>query len=116
MANEATPIDYERLAKLVAAELAPLLRPPEFANAKNNPLRNERAFLDAGRRGDFPTFRAADRQIVARWSDVLAYIESRPIPRRRRPRVLPANETLDPSALLDEVMSQSRGRRVSGQR
>ncbi len=47
---------------------------PRYADAKNNPLGTARAFLDAGRRGDFPTFKRS-RAIVARWSDVEQYIE-----------------------------------------
>jgi hypothetical protein len=49
---------------------------PRYADAKNNPLGKARAFLDAGRRGDFPTFKRS-REIVARWSDVEQYIERR---------------------------------------
>lgn len=47
-----------------------------YADAKNNPLGKARAFLDAGRRGEFPTFKRS-REIVARWSDVEHYIERR---------------------------------------
>jgi hypothetical protein len=49
---------------------------PRYADAKNNPLGKARAFLDAGRRGEFPTFKRS-REIVARWSDVEQYIERR---------------------------------------
>ena len=49
---------------------------PRYADAKNNPLGKARAFLDAGRRGEFPTFKRS-REVVARWSDVEQYIERR---------------------------------------
>lgn len=54
---------------------------PEHASAQHNPLGSARAFLDAGRRGDFPTFKRG-RQVVARWNDVLAFIEAREIQRQ----------------------------------
>jgi hypothetical protein len=60
---------------------------PRYADAKNNPLGRARAFLDAGRRGEFPTFKRS-REVVARWSDVEQYIE-------RRGKPTPPASTLD---------------------
>jgi hypothetical protein len=57
---------------------------PRYADAKNNPLGKARAFLDAGRRGEFPTFKRS-REVVARWSDVEKYIERRGKPTRQAP-------------------------------
>ena len=59
-------------------------RHPEHASARENPLGTARAFLDAGRRGDFPTFKRG-REVVARWTDVVAYIERRTVARKERP-------------------------------
>ena len=53
---------------------------PKYADALNNPLGSERAFLDAGRAGRFPTFRRS-RRVTALWSDVEAWSESRAIHR-----------------------------------
>lgn len=107
-------LDYERLAEMVAARLAPMLRQPEFADAKRNPLGSERAFLDAGRRGDFATYRRG-REVVARWSDVLAYIERRKVPRRGAARTIAASD-VDPSALLDDALLTRRPRRAESDR
>ncbi|HVY46289.1 MAG TPA: hypothetical protein VHB21_10445 [Minicystis sp.] len=84
----------ERIAERLAARAAGGPPSPKYADAKSNPLGSARAFLDAGRRGDFPTFKRA-RNVVALWSDVEAYIERR---RRERPRVV---EEQDDRALLE---------------
>lgn len=71
------------LRRVVREELAAALAgrgTPEHATARENPLGSERAFLAAARKGAFPTFRAG-RQVAARWSDVVAWMESRPIDR-----------------------------------
>lgn len=107
-------IDYERLTDLLAPKVAELLREPEYADAKRNPLRSERAFLDAGRRGDFPTFKRC-REVVAKWGDVEAYIKSRKVVPRTR-TATPANDGLDAEALLDEVTAKSPTRRAGGRR
>lgn len=58
---------------------------PRYATAKSNPLGSARAFLDAGRRRDFPTFKRG-REVVAHWTDVETWIESRKlVPRERKP-------------------------------
>lgn len=72
----------DRVADRIVARIAPAST-DRFASAKDNPLASERAFLDAGRRGDFPTFKRG-REVVARWADVLAYIEGRQC--KRKPR------------------------------
>lgn len=85
------------LADLIAERLAERAAPDpaaRFASAKDNPLGTPRAFLDAARRGDFRTFRRG-REVVARWADVVAYIEGRECKRKPRPR--PA-APLDPAA------------------
>lgn len=43
--------------------------PTVYATAEHNPLGSARAFLNAHRRGAFPTFKRA-RNITARWVDV----------------------------------------------
>lgn len=83
------------LAEQIAAELAPLIQviaarvaehlsarasTPPHATAENNPLGSSRAFLRAARDGSFPSFRAG-RAVTARWADVVAFLESRPITR-----------------------------------
>lgn len=68
-------------ARLLAHASTP--QHPEHASAQHNPLGTPRAFLDAGRRGDFPTFKRG-REVVARWADVLAYIEARKVERTKR--------------------------------
>lgn len=52
------------------------LREETFCHSRNNPLGSARAFLNAARRGDFPSFRAG-RRVLARRSDVEAWILSR---------------------------------------
>jgi hypothetical protein len=83
----------ERIANRIAARGGASTPAPKYADARNNPLGSARAFLDAGRRGDFPTFKRA-RSVVALWSDVEAYIERR----RRAPRA-PDQELDDISEL-----------------
>lgn len=92
----------DRIAERVIARIA---RDPaeHHATAKNNPIGTPRAFLDAGRRGDFPTFKKG-REVAARWCDVTAYIERRTCERKPRTCNAPAtpanaNATpLDPRA------------------
>lgn len=74
------------LAPHLARELAACSVPPhpEHASAKHNPLGSARAFLDAGRRGDFETFKRG-KEVVARWVDVVTSIE-----RKRHTPQLPA--------------------------
>lgn len=83
------PITLGAVLQLLASAVADELQrrgivrtADRWADAKENPLGSARAFLDAGRRGDFPTFRRG-RETVARWEDVEAYIASRP--KRARP-------------------------------
>lgn len=94
----------KRLAQDIAAQLA--ASAPRYADAGNNPLGTRRAFLAAGRRGDFPTFRRG-REVVALWADVEAFIESRRRPVRAR---TPAQETGDDRVLLERSGIRLRGR------
>lgn len=68
----------EALAERVAEKMAARLpaSTPRYATAKENPIGSARAFLDAARRGDFPTFRRG-RSVAALWSDVERYVENR---------------------------------------
>lgn len=68
--------------------------PGRFASAQNNPLGTPRAFLNAGRRGHFPTFKRG-REVVAKWDEVERDIESRPVQRQPRPKAHGA--VLDPN-------------------
>lgn len=77
----------ERLAARVAAPVAPAL-----ATAKHNPLGSSRAFLDAARAGRFAS-RRRGREVVADWSDVVAFDVA-----RQRPRTPPASATRGPDA------------------
>jgi hypothetical protein len=87
----------DRFADRIVARIAPASA-DRFAGAKDNPLGSARAFLDAGRRGDFPTFKRG-REVVARWADVLAYIEGRQCRRKARPAA-PANTNTAPTEPL----------------
>jgi hypothetical protein len=92
-----------RVVELLRAE-SPVVT-PRYADAESNPLGSARAFADAARRGDFPTFRRS-RRVTAKWSDVEAWIESRPS--RRRTCV----DEIDPAALLKDALA-SRGRNAT---
>jgi hypothetical protein len=97
----------EGLAEVLAPKIAAMLAArgagepsTRYATAKDNPLGTARAFADAARRGDFPTFKRG-RCVAARWADVEAYIEGRPCARkpRQRPPAPPARVVpLDPTA------------------
>jgi hypothetical protein len=85
------PFDYSELARALireglpqalAAQITPTPSHPEWADKTCNPFGTERAFLEAARRGDFPSFRRA-RRITARWADVSAAIERSKGARRR---------------------------------
>jgi hypothetical protein len=75
----------DRLAPLLAERLTQAR--PRYADARSNPIGSPRAFLDAARRSDFPTFLRA-RRITALWADVEASIERRS--RAQRPKPDPA--------------------------
>jgi hypothetical protein len=84
MAPELFDAILDELAVRLAARLASRQGPPtpRFADAENNPLGSARAFQDAARRGDFPSF-IRNRRVTALWSDVeQAMMQKRP---RRRP-------------------------------
>jgi hypothetical protein len=95
---------FEDLLEDFTARLRTAAATPRHADAKHNPLGSARAFLDAGRRGDFPTFKRG-REVVALWADVESYIE-----RRCRPVQAPAMAVEDDRALL-EKLRPGRGRR-----
>jgi hypothetical protein len=74
----------EIAAKLLEERLK-VASAPMYATAKNNPLGSERQFLDAARRGDFPSHKVG-REVRALWADVDAYILSLPGTKRREER------------------------------
>lgn len=85
----------DRVADRLASRIAPDPA-TRWASAKDNPIGSARAFLDAGRRGDFETCKRG-REVVARWADCEAYIASRQCARKPRTRAVPA-EPLTPEA------------------
>lgn len=94
-----------RVVELLRADVpAPA---PRYADAKDNPLGSARAFADAARRGDFPTFRRS-RRVTALWTDVEAWIQSRPAMRSRR-----VPDQLDPAKLLTSALASRRPRAKS---
>lgn len=91
---------YAALAKLEAEEAGVVVQAQAvtgptalYATADHNPLGSPRAFLNAHRRGAFPTFRRG-RTIAARWTDVEAWMQD---PARRAKQ--PAN---DLAGMLDD--------------
>ena len=104
------PADVDDLVERVARRVVELLRAdapavtPRYADARDNPLGSPRAFADAARRGDFPTFRRS-RRVTALWCDVAAWIESRPA---KRSRCVP--DELDPAKLLTSALASRRPR------
>jgi hypothetical protein len=100
----------ERLASKVAERLG--TPTPRYADATNNPLGSGRAFLDAARRGAFPTFKRR-RAAVARWADVEGWIESR----TREPRERhPSDQVEEDRALLQAAGVRLRDRRPDPRR
>ncbi|WP_437961344.1 hypothetical protein WME76_18015 [Sorangium sp. So ce119] len=87
------------LVEVLAARGISAQPTPRYATAKSNPLGSSRAFLDAHRRGDFATFKRR-REVVALWTDVESWIESRkPAPRERKP----VDDADDDRALLQRA-------------
>lgn len=81
LAVDTCTLDLTRIVDAIAQGVARQLveaspRVEAFCNARNNPLGSVRAFLNAARRGDFPSFRAG-RRVLARRSDVEAWILTR---------------------------------------
>jgi hypothetical protein len=89
-----------RVVELLHNVTAPTIA-PRYADALSNPLGSPRAFADAARRGDFPTFRRC-RRVTALWLDVEAWIESRPSRRAQ------ATDIIDPAALLRDALASRR--------
>ncbi len=69
----------DRLAEVLLEKLrhAPGIGAPEYATAKQNPLRSSKAFRNAYRSGAFPTF-LRNRQRTALWSTVDSWMRNRP--------------------------------------
>lgn len=106
MTPEEIEAAVERVLRRVLPELASQAATPRYATADNNPLGSSRAFLDAGRRGDFETFRCA-RRVTALWTDVEAWIERR----KKRPAAEPPITHAEVDALLADMKDRRRGRR-----
>lgn len=69
-----------------------------YYTTHDNPLGSGRAFRDAARRGDFPSFKIG-REIAAKKSDVRAWLESRTrLPSLRKARPAPSSNV----EMLDE--------------
>ena len=98
LGSQALDALLDELAERVARKLAERSgrEAPRYADARNNPLRSARAFLDAARRGDFPSFKRG-REVVAHWAEVERHIE------RRRRRVTSTAELDDDRALLERA-------------
>ncbi|NUQ76819.1 MAG: hypothetical protein HUU21_25065 [Polyangiaceae bacterium] len=79
----------------------------EYYSANNNPLGSQRAFLDAARRKDFPSFKPG-RTVLARREDVDRWIESHP-----RTRHEPSSDNPTDRDLLERagVRLKGKGRR-----
>jgi hypothetical protein len=89
-----------RVAEFLQAAPAPATR---FADALDNPLCSARAFANAARRGDFPTFRVS-RRVTALWSNVEIYMQSRPSKRRVQ------LDSIDPQQLLTAALASRKPR------
>lgn len=97
--------ELERLAELVADRLA-AKAPPKYADKDRNPYGSERAFLDAARRGEFPTFRVV-RRVTAMWAEVEAALE-------RNRKTARERKTAESSVDIDELLEGSRVRKPKG--
>lgn len=73
--------------------------PPAYYSAEDNPLGSRRAFLDAARRGAFPSFKAG-RRVLARREDVHLWIESR---QRKQPAASTPEEDVSDRELLERA-------------
>lgn len=102
------------IADRVVARLAEQAVAPHthYASARVNPLGSPRAFLDAARANAFPNYRRG-RNVVARWCDVEAWIESRRRPARERVSPDPGD---DDRALLKAAGVQPRRLAVANDR
>jgi hypothetical protein len=99
-ARVAVEMLLDALADRIAERLATRIAPDpstRWATARDNPLGSARAFLDAGRRGDFPTSKRG-REVVARWTDVDEYIAGRKCPRKARSRPAAPAEPIEADA------------------
>lgn len=89
----------EQLGGVIAGHLRVPSEPPYYTT-KENPLGSGRAFRDAARRGEFPSFRLS-RLVAARRADVHAWLESRP--RRISQSDLHASRTSKANAVEDKL-------------
>jgi hypothetical protein len=80
--------------------------PPEWADKDHNPYGSERAFLDAARRREFPTF-TVRRRVTAEWSHVVEAIQ-----KKRREKKGAEERAPDDIARLVEESRPGRGRGV----
>jgi len=96
----------ERVADKIAARMG--ASAPRYATARDNPIGSARAFLDAARRGDFPTFRRG-RCVAALWSEVERHVESRKVKRDRQAR---SDDDDERTVLLRKGLVLRQGRRI----
>jgi hypothetical protein len=103
------PEQLRELARLVAEELraAGAGGAGEFYSPEDNPLGSRRAFLEAARRGDFPSFKPDRRRTLARREDVDRWIAST---QRPQPAPKPAND--GDEAYLAQLREPRRHRRA----
>jgi hypothetical protein len=92
----------ERLTQRIGKDI-PTASGSEYYSANNSPLGSRRAFLDAARRGAFPSFKAG-RSVLAKREDVHRWIESRP--RTHQERV--------PDDPTDRELLEQAGIRLTG--
>ena len=99
----------DRVATLVLERLrhAPGIGAPEYATAKENPLRSSKAFRNAYRDGAFPTF-LRNRERTALWSTVDSWMRARPAAGKT-----PEAMTLDDELALASAPKKRRPRKTS---
>ena len=104
----------DELADRVAARLrsAPDAGPAFYSSEDPGPFKTSRAFLDAARRGEFPTTRVA-RRVTARRADVEAAIAARLAKRTARPEDVAAGdaELLERMGVVLSIGERPRRRR-----
>jgi hypothetical protein len=102
-AQEIVERTARRVVELLQAGTAAASTATRYADSLDNPLGSARAFADAARRGDFPTFRKS-RRVTALWTDVETWIQSRPA-KRRGP-----GDAIDPALLLASALGSRKAR------
>lgn len=98
-----------RIAEIVLEKLrhAPGIGAPEYATAKQNPLRSSKAFRKAYLSGAFPTF-LRNRQRTALWSTVDSWMRTRPGAGKTHEEL-----TLDDELALASAPKKRRPRKTS---